>query len=66
MFEESVFVFIHKYIHKINNKLSPNIIIPINIYSNNLQAITMKCTVPFTKTTGTTFSNLIVECNSTG
>ena len=51
----------NKYIHKVNNKLSPNIIIPINIYSDNLQAITMKCSVPFTKTAGTTFSNLILE-----
>ena len=51
----------NKYIHKINNKLSPNVIIPINIYSDNLQAITMKCSVPFTKTAGTTFSNLILE-----
>ena len=56
----------NKYIHKVNNKLSPNVIIPINIYSDNLQSITMKCTVPFTKTAGTIFSNLIVECNSTG
>ena len=56
----------NKYIHKVNNKLSPNVIIPINIYSDNLQAITMKCSVPFTKTAGTTFSNLIVEYNSTG
>ena len=51
----------HNFVHKVNNKLSPNVIIPINIYSDNLQSITMKCSVPFTKTAGTTFSNLIVE-----
>ena len=50
-----------KYLHKVNNKLSPYIIIPINIYSDNLEKITMTSSVPFKTPINNTFINLIVE-----
>ena len=50
-----------QYYHKVNNKLSPYIIIPINIYSNNLEKITITSSVPFKTPINNTFINLIVE-----
>lgn len=50
-----------QYYHKVNNKLSPYIIIPINIYSNNLEKITIASSVPFKTPINNTFINLIVE-----
>ena len=50
-----------QYLHKVNNKLSPYITIPINIYSNNLEKITITSSVPFKIPINTTFINLIVE-----
>ena len=50
-----------QYYHKVNNKLSPYIIIPINIYSDNLEKITMTSSVPFKTPINNTFINLIVE-----
>ena len=52
---------IKQYYHKVNNKLSPYITIPINIYSNNLEKITITSSVPFKTPINNTFINLIVE-----
>ena len=50
-----------QYLHKVNNKLSPYITIPINIYSNNLEKVTIISSVPFKTLSNNTFINLIVE-----
>ena len=50
-----------QYVHTVNNKLSPYITIPINIYSNNLEKVTIISSVPFKTLSNNTFINLIVE-----
>lgn len=52
---------IKQYVHTMNNKLSPFITIPINIYSNNLEKVTIVSSVPFKTLSNNTFINLIVE-----
>lgn len=51
----------YRYTYKVNNKLSPDIIIPICIYGNDSINITINSNIDIKFTQGITYLNVLVE-----